>query len=121
MEPIDWEALRENCAGDESLVVEVLELFRKEAPGLLTDVGAAVTKGDAVAVKYTAHRLKGALSSLAAGPCTTTSRELELMGSKGELSQAAQMFGQLEREMQQLLTVLTAQAAAQPQSSSARA
>ena len=112
MEPIDWEALRENCAGDEALVVEVLELFRKEAPGLLIDIGAAVSKGDPVAIKHTAHRLKGALASLAAGPCATTSRELELMGMKGELNQAAQMFGQLEREMQQLLTVLTAKAAA---------
>ncbi len=112
MEPIDWEALLENCAGDESLVSEVLELFRKEAPGLLTDIGAAVTKGDPLAVKYTAHRLKGALASLAAGPCVTASRELELMGSNGELSQAAEMYGQLEREMQTLLTVLTSKAAA---------
>ena len=33
MDPLDWNSLRENCAGDESLVNEVLELFRGEADG----------------------------------------------------------------------------------------
>lgn len=112
MDPIDWNALRENCAGDESLVAEVLELFRKEAPNLLADVGAAVRAGDALGVKHTAHRLKGALASLAAQPCVTTSRELELMGSKGELTKAADMYSQLEREMHRLLVVLSKQRAA---------
>jgi len=112
MEPIDWNALSENCAGDASLVAEVLELFRKEAPGLLADVGAAVQAGDAQAVKHTAHRLKGALASLAAQPCVITTRELELMGSKAELTKAADMFAQLEREMHRLLVVLSAQRAA---------
>ena len=107
MEPIDWNELRENCAGDESLVAEVLELFQKEAPRLLADVGAAVKAGDAVAVKHSAHRLKGALASLAAQPCVMTSRELELMGSKAELTKAADMFAQLEREMHRLLAVAT--------------
>ena len=112
MEPIDWSALRENCADDDSLVAEVLELFRKEAPALLADIGAAVKKGDALAVKHTAHRLKGALASLAAQPCVTTSRELESMGSKGELSQASEMYAQLEREMQRLMAVISQQRAA---------
>ena len=89
-----------------------MELFGREAPGLLADVGAAVKAGDAMAVKYTAHRLKGALASLAAQPCVLTSRELELMGSKAELAQAADMFAQLEREMQRLLTALREQRAA---------
>jgi HPt (histidine-containing phosphotransfer) domain-containing protein len=112
MEPIDWSALRENCAGDDSLVEEVLELFRREGPNLLADVGAAVKGGNPLAVKHTAHRLKGALASLAAQPCVLTSRELESMGSKGELSQAPQMYAQLEKEMRQLLAAITQQRAA---------
>ena len=42
MEPLDWTSLRENCAGDESLVNEVLELFRREVDGLMRDVRVAV-------------------------------------------------------------------------------
>ncbi len=112
MEPIDWNALLENCAGDESLVAEVLELFRKDGPAMLADVGTAVKSGDSLAVKRTAHRLKGALASLAAQPCVLTSRELELMGSKGELSKAADMYAQLEREMARLMALLSERRAA---------
>ncbi len=111
-DPIDWNALRDNCAGDESLVNEVLELFRTEGPLLLADVATAVKLNDANAVKRTAHRLKGALASLAAHPCVTSSRELELMGTKGELSNAAEMYRQLEREMHRLLAALNTQRAA---------
>ena len=70
MEPLDWSSLRENCAGDESLVNEVLELFRNDAEGLLADVGKALRAGDATGVKRAAHRLKGALVSLGAKPST---------------------------------------------------
>lgn len=112
MDPIDWTALKENCAGDDSLVAEVLELFVREVPVLLSDIGVAVGQADALAVKHTAHRLKGALASLAAGPSMLTCRELESMGSKGEISKAPDMFGQLQREMGALLSVLNSNRAA---------
>ncbi len=112
MEPIDWNALKENCAGDESLVAEVLELFVPEAPALPSDIGAAVTQPDAPAVKRTAHRLKGALASLAARPSMLTCGELESMGSKGEISKAPDMFAQLQREMGELMAVVRSTQAA---------
>lgn len=106
MEPLDWNALRENCAGDESLVNEVLELFRKEADGLLKDVKTAVSAGDALAVKRSAHRLKGALVSLGARPSVEAARALELSGSSNDLAQANQMYDSLELEMGRLLNVI---------------
>ena len=107
MDPIDWNALKENWAGDDSLMAEVLELFLKEAPMLLADIGAAVAAPDAAAVVRTAHRLKGALASLAAGPSMLTCRELESMGSKGEMSKAPDMFAQLQREMGELMSAVS--------------
>jgi two-component system, sensor histidine kinase and response regulator len=106
MEPLDWSSLRENCAGDESLVNEVLELFRKEADALLGDVGKAVAAGDALAVKRSAHRLKGAVVSLGAKPCVEASRALELAGAGGDLSASHALFDQLSKEMARLLTVI---------------
>jgi len=106
MEPIDWNALRENCAGDEGLVSEVLDLFLGEAGAMLTDVEAAVKAGDAVAVKRSAHRLKGALVSLAARPSTEAARALEVTGATGALADAPGQYATLATEVQRLLQAI---------------
>jgi two-component system, sensor histidine kinase and response regulator len=112
MEPIEWSALSDNCAGDDSLIKEVLDLFQVEAPALLADVHAAVAKGDALAIKRTAHRLKGALVSLAAEPSTAAARDLERMGTEGAIAGAAEALARLDTEMARLLEVLGARARA---------
>jgi HPt (histidine-containing phosphotransfer) domain-containing protein len=106
MDVIDWQALADNCAGDEGLVNEVLELFQKESPELLGDVCRAVDAREAVAIKRSAHRLKGALMSLAAQPASAVARELEVAGAEGNLSQVGDLKGQLEAEMGRLSSVL---------------
>lgn len=106
MEPLDWDALKENCAGDDSLVKEVLELFRSEAASLLADVGQAVVSKDAVAIRRSAHRLKGALVSLAAKPATEAAKALESAGAQGDVSGSDGMFETLKTEMERLLKVI---------------
>jgi two-component system sensor histidine kinase/response regulator len=106
MEPLDWKALRENCAGDEGLVNEVLDLFRNEAGGMLADVGTAVKSGDPVTIKRAAHRLKGALVSLAAKPATEAAKALELAGSSSNLAAAPALFAQLEAELTRVLDTI---------------
>jgi HPt (histidine-containing phosphotransfer) domain-containing protein len=103
MEPLNWDTLRQNCGGDEALVKEVLGLFRAEAEGLLRDVENAVASADSQALKRTAHRLKGALVSLAAGPTTDCARALEVCGGSGPIDQAPALFAQLKLEMSRLL------------------
>jgi HPt (histidine-containing phosphotransfer) domain-containing protein len=106
MDVIDWQALKENCAGDDALVNEIVELFRKEGPVLLADVKKAVGSNEAIAIKRTAHRLKGALVSLAAPQATSLARDLELAGAQNDLSKVTQLEDELEREMAKLLGVL---------------
>ncbi len=112
MEPLDWNALRENCAGDESLVTEVLELFRKESDGLLSDVRTAVQTKDALAVKRSAHRLKGALVSLGAMPSVEASRLLEKAGGDNDTGKFEPVFATLESEMARLMTAISVASAA---------
>lgn len=112
MEAVDWVALKENCADDDSLVNEVLELFRTEADTLVNDVGVAVSAGDAIAVKRSAHRLKGALVSLAAKPSTELARQLEQCGSEGNLGPTPELFIKLKEEIVRLLAVLAVPRAA---------
>lgn len=111
MEVIDWNSLKENCAGDDALVNEILELFRKEGPALLADVQRAVVSGDGLAIKRTAHRLKGALVSLAAHPATAVAKELEHAGAQNELARVADLQKQLDAEMARLMGALSARAA----------
>jgi HPt (histidine-containing phosphotransfer) domain-containing protein len=108
MEPLDWNALRENCAGDEDLVNEVLELFRKESAGLLGDIRTAVAANESISVKKTAHRLKGALVSLGAAPSVAAARELERLGSEGgSPAKFESAYQVLETEMARLMTVIS--------------
>lgn len=107
MEPLDWNSLKENCAGDESLVQEVLELFRKESTGLLDDVRKAVASKDPLQVKRSAHRLKGALVSLGAMPSVAAARDLEKQGSDGDGSKFDPTFATLEKEMARLLSAIS--------------
>lgn len=111
-EPLDWNALRENCAGDEALVNEVLGLFRQEAETLIADVRAAVSSNDALTIKRTAHRLKGALVSLGARPSVEAARALELAGSSGEISGCLALLQQLEHELGRLMKIVAMPSAA---------
>ncbi len=106
MDVIDWQALKENCAGDEALVTEIIELFRKEGPVLLADVQSAVGSREPLAIKRTAHRLKGALVSLAAHSATSLAKDLELAGSQNDLTRVPELKLQLEVEMSKLMGVL---------------
>lgn len=106
MDVIDWAALKENCAGDEGLVTEIVELFHKEAPALLADVEAAVASREAGAIKRTAHRLKGALVSLAAPGATELARQLEAAGADGQLERVGEVQRALSTELARLLVVL---------------
>ena len=112
MEPLDWGSLRENCAGDEGLVHEVLDLFRKEADSLLNDVRTAVAAKDALQVKRTAHRLKGALVSLAARPSVEAAKALELAGANSESAVYEPYFARLETGMARLMKVVAMPSAA---------
>ncbi len=108
---IDWQALKENCAGDEGLVTEIIELFRKEGPVLLADVQTAVGSREPLAIKRTAHRLKGALVSLAAHSATSLAKDLELAGSQNDLTRVPELNTQLEVEMSKLMGVLQSRGA----------
>ncbi len=106
MDVIDWAALKDNCAGDESLMDEIIQLFRQEGPALLDDVRAAVQAGEPVAVRKTAHRLKGALVSLAAPRASAAAKDLELQGHENDLARASATLAELEREVGLLLVAV---------------
>ncbi|MEW5739287.1 MAG: Hpt domain-containing protein [Myxococcota bacterium] len=107
MDPLDWTALREQCGGDESLVREVIELYRREWAALLHDVQQAVGAGDVAAVRRSAHRLKGALLSLAASPSAGLAQRLEAAAASNEQANFAPLLRELERELSRVATAIS--------------
>lgn len=72
---------------------------------------AAVAARDALQIKRTAHRLKGALVSLGAKPSVEASRALELSGAGNDLGTVDALFTKLETEMGRLISVISSSSA----------
>jgi two-component system sensor histidine kinase/response regulator len=107
MEPLDWNVLRSQCAGDEALVRELVELYRKEWGALLHDVQQAVAAVDLPAARRTAHRLKGALLSLAAIPSADLAQALERAAAAADVPAMQAALASLELELARLATALS--------------
>lgn len=77
IEVLDVQALRERAGHDVPFVVEQLEDFLCRGVSMQEVLGAAEAR-DFEQLKTLAHRLRGALVSLAATACAAAAREVEL-------------------------------------------
>lgn len=102
----------DRLGGDEELLQELIEIFVNESPKLLQKLREAIAASDAEAVMRGAHSIKGEVSCLGAGAAAKTAQQLEDMGHNKELSQAAETFISLERNLAELTQELTGSLAA---------
>ncbi len=93
----------ENLGGDENLLLEVIEIFREQAPKHLASLRAAIAQWDAKAVETTAHSLKGELGYLSVPETHQMARELEEAGRNSDLEGAARLLPRFEAEISTLL------------------
>jgi PAS domain S-box-containing protein len=105
---VDWAAALERLQGDRELLEELIGVIRQEAPQLLAAVREAVERGDAAALRLSAHTLKGSLGNFAAARAVEAAKRLEIMGKQGDLSDAAQALAVLESELDRFLPELVA-------------
>lgn len=89
--------------GEEGLR-EVLSLFRTELSTTIAQIHAAIEAGDAVQVRFLAHRLKGACYQLGAKRCGEVAAALELQSSQSKFS--GHVVASLEHEGVKLERVL---------------
>jgi HPt (histidine-containing phosphotransfer) domain-containing protein len=106
MEPINWSMFKENCGDDEGLVDEIVTLFLREGVKTLGELGQAVEASDFELMRQRAHRLKGALLSLAAIPCSDAVKELEEIGARTNASDPKESWQKLTVEFARLKTHL---------------
>jgi two-component system sensor histidine kinase/response regulator len=106
--PFDHAGLLDRVEGDTELLREIVELFLADCPRMLAEVQAAIGAGDPVALKRSAHTLKGAAANFGATAAVALSLELETIGKSGEVSGAGAVGERLEVALTMLRTALVA-------------
>jgi HPt (histidine-containing phosphotransfer) domain-containing protein len=101
-EPIDTVSALARVEGDVELLHELVALFLKDLPKVLTTLREAVMAGDASGIERAAHKLKGSVGNFAAQPAFEAALKLEILGRDGRLSEAEPAFAQLENEITRL-------------------
>ncbi len=102
MEVFDCDSLLGNLGGDRDLAVEIVAVLRNSTPTILENVRTAAAKGDADALRRSAHQLRGALASVGAQASSEAAARLERCGREPELRDVAEAIDALDREMQRL-------------------
>jgi CheY-like chemotaxis protein len=85
--------------GDVELLREQMRFFIQDAPGLLTEIGAAVARHDGEALQLAAHRLRGLLSSFDAGDAVAAAQDLEAKGRDNEFAQTGELYDELKLQL----------------------
>ena len=103
---LDTKKVLELMEGDAELLKEMVALFLKELPQLLTKLREAVASGDAKALERAAHTLKGAVSNFAAQPAVEGALKLEMMGREANLAGAEPAYRGLLIEIDRLKSAI---------------
>jgi CheY-like chemotaxis protein len=105
-EPIDTASALARVEGDIELLKEVVALFLKELPELVTNLREAITARDGSAIERAAHNLKGSVGNFAAQPAFEAALKLEVLGRNGSLSEAEPAYCELEKEIERLKSAM---------------
>ncbi|MEW6126202.1 MAG: Hpt domain-containing protein [Acidobacteriota bacterium] len=100
------EALLDNLAGDEDFLGEIIDIFLQGYEPVLQEIRVGVIAADSKKIAEKTHKLKGSLAELYAPRAYEAARRLEEIGARGESEQAAELFEQLEIEIDRLKRTL---------------
>jgi HPt (histidine-containing phosphotransfer) domain-containing protein len=110
------DALRElQEPGEPSLLVEIVSIFLRDAPGRLAAIREAIQTANADALREAAHALKGSAATLGAQQVGELCSQLEQMGREGALEAAAGLLPELDaawRRAERALASVMSEAAA---------
>jgi len=103
---IDRTALLAGVDGNLRLLRELVRLFLADYPQRLAEINEATRRGDAEALRITAHTLKGSIGNFAAKKAFEAAQRLEIMGRERNLANAAEARMTLESELARLIEEL---------------
>jgi CheY-like chemotaxis protein len=102
--PIDHAAALRAVDGDESLLLDIIDVFQQNAPRYLEALREAVRHEDVRQLEYTAHRLKGALGAVGATTAYTLAAQLETVGHEAHFGGAAGLIERLAGELARMIS-----------------
>jgi two-component system, sensor histidine kinase and response regulator len=106
-ELIDRTSLLERVEGDQELLMEMIQIFKEESPGLMTAMRAALQSSDWIVLERSAHSLKGAASNLSSKSAANVALKLEQDAQNKDEQSAKLSLVAVERVMQLLLPALS--------------
>ncbi len=103
---VDLEAALDRLGGDRELYNELVEVFRKECPGVAAEMRRAIDDRDLRVVERSAHTLRGAASNLGAVAVSEAAMELEKRAGSQDIASAGEQFKVLQKEIERLFSEL---------------
>ena len=101
------EALR-RMDGERMLLCEIITTFLEDYPTTLAEIRNAVQSADLSALAFSAHKLKGSLATLSAGPAQAAAKHLEQIGRSANVAEASEALRVLEKSIDALVIDLRA-------------
>ncbi len=106
-EPVDFSAALLWVDGDRTLLTELIEIFLEDCPLKLHELEQAVTEGNAIRIKETAHSLKGMVACFSTRKSQGLADEMESLGKAGNLAKTSALLPQLLLEFACVMNHLT--------------
>jgi CheY-like chemotaxis protein len=96
---ICWPVALEAVNGDQHLLSVVVKTALEETPRLVAAIRQAIDDRDTMALRLTAHTLRGSIRCFGDGPFAQCALRLERMGQQASLDDAREAFAALESEV----------------------
>jgi PAS domain S-box-containing protein len=93
--------------GDRELLNSLIDSFMENLEKQLPALRNSLKKGDAEALLFEAHRIKGGAGNLTAFPLSSAAGKLEAAAEAGDLKNAGDLLAELKREFKKLKKSLT--------------
>jgi CheY-like chemotaxis protein len=109
-QPVDWDGLLESIDGDEVFARDLADAFIGTGDRELAVIEAALCSGDEVALRESAHALKGASANLRASAAASAAARLESAAGLGRSAQIPELADNLAVEIHRMTAYLRSKA-----------
>jgi CheY-like chemotaxis protein/HPt (histidine-containing phosphotransfer) domain-containing protein len=93
-------------ADDEELLVTLLDMFKADAPGYITEIDVALAATDPPRLTRAAHTLKGVFATFSARRGEAAAKELEQLAKRGDLAACPDLVRRISSELDAFLKAI---------------
>ncbi|MEI6279555.1 MAG: response regulator [Verrucomicrobiae bacterium] len=102
----DREGFRERTMGDRSFAAEIAASFFAETPGIIDQLAAAISAGDAASAGRFAHNLKGSSAGMGGETLSQIAAQMQEAGKEGNLAGLVELLPAARAAMEKLSSLL---------------